>query len=261
MSKYGITREPGESEEDFRRRYHREKMRIRRAALPKSDRKRGPGKGPSKRGTLTQAEWEALQRRPDESEDEHRRRYQRELVARSRRPNPERSKAVRLAHYAANKDTVQATAKAWRAANPDKVEASQKKYVKANRAKRAAATKAWIKANPEKHAAAKRAWDEENRAKLSAYSARWRRDCRQATPPWADFEAILRFYEEAQRLTLETGIPHHVDHVIPIKGKTVCGLHVQTNLRVITASENCQKHNTLDEELVMLFMEKDDHTT
>lgn len=184
MSKYGITRQPGESEEDFRRRYHREKMRIRRAAAPRSTRKRGKGKGPSKRGTLTQEEWEALQRRPEETEEDHRLRYQRELVARSRRLRPEHTKAIRLAHYAANKDSVQATAKAWREANPEKVAASQRKYIEANRAKRAAATKAWIKANPEKYAKAKKGWDSQNRAKLSAYSARWRRECRQATPTW-----------------------------------------------------------------------------
>jgi len=53
-----------------------------------------------------------------------------------------------------------------------------------------------------------------------------------------DIELCIPFYAEARRLSRETGIPHHVDHIIPIaKG----GLHCQTNLQVITATENIKK--------------------
>lgn len=57
---------------------------------------------------------------------------------------------------------------------------------------------------------------------------------------------IMAFYIEAQRLTEETGIPHEVDHIIPINGKTMCGLHVPSNLRVITQEENRRKGNRLE---------------
>ncbi len=50
-------------------------------------------------------------------------------------------------------------------------------------------------------------------------------------------------YEEAQRLTKETGIPHEVDHDLPLNGKYVSGLHVFENLRVVTRNQNRTKSN------------------
>lgn len=63
------------------------------------------------------------------------------------------------------------------------------------------------------------------------------------TPPWADKNEIKQVYEEAKRLTTETGIIHNVDHIIPLKHPLVCGLHVKENLRVVTREENYKKNN------------------
>jgi hypothetical protein len=65
---------------------------------------------------------------------------------------------------------------------------------------------------------------------------------KKATPSWADKESIKQFYIEAQRLTKETGVPHEVDHIIPIAGKLVSGLHVPSNLQILTAEENQRKN-------------------
>ena len=61
--------------------------------------------------------------------------------------------------------------------------------------------------------------------------------------PWADLSAMAEIYERARRLSAETGVKHHVDHVLPVNGKLVSGLHVETNLQILTATENIKKTN------------------
>lgn len=63
-------------------------------------------------------------------------------------------------------------------------------------------------------------------------------------PAWADRKKIAAIYKEARALGMV------VDHVIPLKGRGVCGLHVETNLRIITKLENAEKSNKLIEELL-----------
>ena len=72
---------------------------------------------------------------------------------------------------------------------------------------------------------------------------------KKATPIWADKDAIKQFYIEAQRLTTETGIKHEVDHIIPIQGKLVSGLHVPANLQILTEFENISKSNRFTSEV------------
>lgn len=71
-----------------------------------------------------------------------------------------------------------------------------------------------------------------------------------ATPAWlskSQLEEIAAIYAEAALKTAETGIKHEVDHIIPLRGKTVRGLHVPWNLRVIEAYKNRIKSNALEE--------------
>lgn len=65
-----------------------------------------------------------------------------------------------------------------------------------------------------------------------------------ATPPWVDKKAIEAIYAQAKRLTKETGIPHHVDHIFPLAHEAFCGLHVPWNLRIIHKIDNLSKGNT-----------------
>lgn len=71
---------------------------------------------------------------------------------------------------------------------------------------------------------------------------RWRLR-RLATPPWADRSAIAATYRHAAELTRRTRIVHHVDHIVPLQGDGVTGLHVECNLRVIPARDNQRKGN------------------
>ena len=100
--------------------------------------------------------------------------------------------------------------------------------------------KAYHEANREAVAAKGKAWAQANPDKVNANIARRRADKLRATPAWADHAAIAAIYAEAARLDAIAG-PAHVDHVIPLRGKTVCGLH--NNLRVITGDENMRKGN------------------
>lgn len=73
---------------------------------------------------------------------------------------------------------------------------------------------------------------------------------RKALPAWANLFFIAEIYDLAARRTRETGFRWEVDHIIPLKGKTVCGLHVENNLRVIPWIENTKKHNRFDEAIL-----------
>lgn len=75
-----------------------------------------------------------------------------------------------------------------------------------------------------------------------------RRVRRMRMAPWADPKAIRALHHEARRLAAETGMPHHVDHVIPLQGDFVSGLHVETNMQILTGSENSRKCNRFEVE-------------
>lgn len=75
-----------------------------------------------------------------------------------------------------------------------------------------------------------------------------------ATPAWltaGQVEAIRMVYEEAVRLTKEMGIAYEVDHIVPLSGKTVSGLHVPWNLRAIPAQENNRRPRIWDPNTVI----------
>lgn len=91
--------------------------------------------------------------------------------------------------------------------------------------------------------------------RINADTAFRRANKKKATPAWLTKEMkkqIKDFYKTAKKLEKETGTPYHVDHVIPLNGKTVSGLHVPWNLRVIPSVENLSKSNKLMENLAWL---------
>ena len=131
---------------------------------------------------------------------------------------------------------------AWRHANREKVREYQRRYELENAEKVAAAKKAYIDANREAHYQRVRKWHEANPDKRNAATARRYVRRKQAVPPWADLNAIDEFYKMARWVSEVTGVAHEVDHVIPLRGKKVSGLHCEANLRVIPAFRNRAKN-------------------
>lgn len=111
-------------------------------------------------------------------------------------------------------DHVNASNRAWRYNNIDKAKQIRKR---------------WLDANPH--------WRQAVDAKR--YAAE-RGQC----PSWADLGAVEKIYAECRDRSKETGIKHNVDHIVPLRGRMVSGLHVHWNLQIIPAIENSRKSNT-----------------
>ena len=109
--------------------------------------------------------------------------------------------------------------------------------------RRAGRTKAEL---AEARKASHKAWRDRNGAKIKAVDLRHKMKLRKATPSWltdAHWAQMNRFYERAKLKTKRTGIRHDVDHIIPIAGETVSGLHVPWNLQILTQRQNVRKSN------------------
>lgn len=121
--------------------------------------------------------------------------------------------------------------KEWKLASQKRNRASanerQRRYREANTERTRAATSAWAKANP---------------GKCAAKWARYHADKLQRTPAWADAEAIDGMYWLCG-VFRSVGLDLHVDHVIPLRGKAVSGLHVPDNLQLVHSSANRAKSN------------------
>lgn len=151
---------------------------------------------------------------------------QRDTAKKARLSNPEVFKERDRAKHARNRESRLAKMREYDAKNSDSRNERARKRYEEDKERIKAKNYAYRSERP----GLVRAWNNARRAVE-----------KRATPPWADYKQIAEFYELAARLTQETGEPYHVDHVIPLRGKTVSGLHVQHNLRVIKAVDNLKK--------------------
>ena len=100
--------------------------------------------------------------------------------------------------------------------------------------------------NKERLAQARKEYREKNKDKINANNAKRRCSRLSRTPKWLNDEhkcKIVSIYTEAKEKTKSTGIAHHVDHIVPLQGKTVSGLHVPWNLQVLPQQDNILKSN------------------
>lgn len=141
--------------------------------------------------------------------------------------------------------------KRWRAANPERA-----------RNRRGRNTCKWSAANPElarycradsfmwrqkrrqRARESSRAWQKANRGRANYLVRKYQTTRLNATPQWLTDE-----HQERTRRVYETcPDDHHVDHIVPLNGEGVCGLHVPWNLQHLTAAENLRKGNNYETE-------------
>lgn len=101
----------------------------------------------------------------------------------------------------------------------------------------AAYTREWNERNPGKNRKAVLEWHKKHRDKGAKRSGKRRADKRQAVPIWFEADAVANVYKKAQEFGFQ------VDHIVPLKGKTVCGLHCWANLQLLDGSLNASKNN------------------
>jgi hypothetical protein len=105
-------------------------------------------------------------------------------------------------------------------------------------------------ANRTKHNETCKQYRDSHKAKYNALTRKRQATLLNATPKWltaSDHVEIERIYQNSRDITEETGIQHVVDHIYPLQGETVSGLHVPSNLQVMTHKANASKSNNYPE--------------
>jgi hypothetical protein len=135
------------------------------------------------------------------------------------------------AKYERRKEVQLKKAKAWRSANKDKYREAIQSWRERNPGRSEQTIKEWAKRNPDK------------------VNAKWmKREAskKMRTPAWLTSDELWMMeqaYDIAAKRTAILGFSFHVDHIVPLQGKTVSGLHVPWNLQVLPAKLNQQKSN------------------
>lgn len=122
----------------------------------------------------------------------------------------------------------------------------------------------WQKENPDKTRRKSNTWRNKNRARLNNTQSLWRKNNsghanflstqyqmkkQKRIPIWLtkeDLKEINEIYKLAEKLTKDTGISHEVDHIIPLNGKNISGLHCPQNLQILSKTDNRKKSNKID---------------
>jgi hypothetical protein len=175
--------------------------------------------------------------------------------------NRDRIKAQQKKYEKANRARINERSRRWYAANLDTARETNRRSRRKNYEREKEKNKRWIKAHPEVSRAQTKKWQRNNPDRVRAMRARTQVTRLNATPPWLtkeQHEQMRYFYIESGLKTSETGITHHVDHIVPIKAMNAnnehiaCGLHVPWNLQVLSADDNLRKSNKLPDEFLEL---------
>lgn len=163
--------------------------------------------------------------------------------AKYRNEHKESTKARNRKWQQANPDRMRAASDKWRWNNPGRVLELAAKYRADHPEKQRAATAKWVHKNLARVKKSRAEWGMKNKDKICAITARRTATKLRAIPAWANHFFIGEIYDLAKRRTEATGVKWHVDHIVPLQSKLVCGLHVEHNLQVLPAAMNISKNN------------------
>lgn len=145
----------------------------------------------------------------------------------------------------------------WKLDNKKLIDNYNSEYYKNNIESEKQRTLIWSTNNPEKvrisNRQACKKWAMSNKEMINTRAAKRRAQGLNATPSWLTkehHEQIAELYEICRMFKLYTGEEYHVDHIVPLQGESVCGLHVPWNLQVLPAKENLIKSNKIVEEQI-----------
>ena len=137
-------------------------------------------------------------------------------------------------------------AKAWEFANKERLAAQNKAYILAHHAHLLEKRRATRKAKKDHYSAYGKAYRQANKARRCAQQMKRQAAQLKRTPKWLtkeQYKEIEQFYIDAEYLTQYTKVKFEVDHIIPLQGKNISGLHVPGNLQILTEAENMSKGN------------------
>lgn len=151
-----------------------------------------------------------------------------------------------------NKERYNTYSKRFREQDKEKRAESDRQYYERNKAHIIEKMLHYYNTNKEECLDRMKLWQENNPNKVRDAHTKSNIHRKQAIPPWEinERQQIREMYNLRDMLTIETGINHEVDHIVPIRGKRVCGLHTLANLRVVTAKVNSKKGNKLVDQLI-----------
>lgn len=187
-----------------------------------------------------------------ESDRKHYQKNKEKILSRIKEYTKDNSESIRQykkEYYIKNKEKIITKNKSNYFKNHEKNLDTKRKAYYRNKEENLEKSRQWRVTNREFYLESQKLYRKRNKHRINKYSQDRKSRKLQAIPGWLTEEQnleILNIYKTARKMSEETGVQHHVDHIIPLVNKFVCGLHIPENLQIITAEENLQKSNSFD---------------